>query len=92
MRTIWQKIRVGLAVVVAVVACPCHLPLTLPLLLAASGGTLLGFSAGTAMVPLFIASTVLFIGALYFSVLWINSRAKAPVCKTRTSRVTRRSA
>lgn len=91
MKAIWKRIRVGLAVVVAVVACPCHLPLTLPLLLAASGGTLLGFSARTAMIPLLIASTVLFIGALYFSVLWINSRAKAPVCKTNTTQATRRS-
>ena len=36
---IWQKIRSGVMFVIAFVACPCHLPITLPLILVVLAGT-----------------------------------------------------
>ncbi len=36
---VWQKIRSGVMFVVAFVSCPCHLPITLPLVLVLLAGT-----------------------------------------------------
>ena len=35
----WQKIRGGLMFVISFIACPCHLPITMPLALALLAGT-----------------------------------------------------
>lgn len=86
MSGLWRKIRIGFAVAVAVVACPCHLPLTVPLILAATGGTLFGLGAAQIYGPLFIVFAVLFVGGLYFSFLWIDGKSKAAECKTPNSR------
>ena len=43
MMTVWHKIKAYVASVVAFIACPCHLPLTLPLLVSLTAGT--AFSA-----------------------------------------------
>ena len=71
----WHKIRGYLAVGVGLVACPCHLPLTLPLLLVLIGGTALGAWLATHLAILFAASAVLFVGGLALGVRWLNSRA-----------------
>lgn len=36
---LWQKIRSGVMYVVAFVSCPCHLPITMPLILFFLAGT-----------------------------------------------------
>ncbi len=80
MQNLWRKVRIGLAVAVAVVACPCHLALTVPIILAATGGTLFGLGAAKIYGPLFMGFSVLFVGGLYFSFLWIDGKPKAAAC------------
>lgn len=36
---IWQKIRSGVMFAVSAITCPCHLPITLPLIIAVLAGT-----------------------------------------------------
>lgn len=80
MRKTWHNMRVVLALGVALVACPCHLPVTLPLLVAATGGSLFGFTAGNLSTPLFIIASLLFFGGLYLSYRWIVHKPKSTVC------------
>ena len=35
----WQKVRGGVAVTISILTCPCHLPVTVPLMLALLAGT-----------------------------------------------------
>ncbi len=64
----------------AIVACPCHLALTLPLALAILGGTALG-AALTAHTGLLVAAaTAYFVGALAAAIYLLNlpSRERLP--------------
>lgn len=64
----------------ALVACPCHLPLTLPLALTVLGGTALG-AALTAHTGLLVAAaTAYFVGALAAAIYLLNrpSRERPP--------------
>lgn len=81
----WHKIRGYLAVGVGLAACPCHLPLTLPLLLALIGGTALGAWLATHQAILFVVSAGLFVGGLALGLRWLNSRA----CELRLETVQR---
>jgi len=36
---LWQKVRGGVAVTISILTCPCHLPVTVPLMLALLAGT-----------------------------------------------------
>lgn len=57
------------------IACPCHLPLTLPLLLSLIGGTTIGawLSDNTALV--YTASTILFLGGFALAAFWLTTDA-----------------
>ena len=79
-----KKVRGTVAAVLAVVFCPCHLVLTLPLVL-----TLLGSSAGGLFLSshsglLFGLFAVLFVGALFFAYRSFGSLRgepeRAPAC------------
>jgi len=60
----------------ALVACPCHLALTLPLALTVLGGTALG-AALTAHTGLLVAAaTAYFVGALAAAVYLLNRPSK----------------
>ncbi len=61
----------------AFIACPCHLPITLPLLVALTAGT--AFSAWLSNNFIAIAGvfTVIFVGALVLSYKWIGKPASA---------------
>lgn len=68
---LWQKIRSGFFFTTALVTCPCHLPLTLSLLLPLTAGTALGafitenvVIVGAAFTLIFIASLALAFGSL----------------------------
>ena len=66
------KIKAYIASVVAFIACPCHLPLTLPLLISLTAGT--AFSAWLAaprnLLLVGVVSTVIFIGGLALAFKW----------------------
>ena len=72
MNELWFKVRGFVAAAVALVACPCHLPLTLPLLLSLTAGTALGVFLRQHPWVVFGASTVLFVGGLYLALQWVG--------------------
>ncbi len=57
-----STLRTGLAAALAVIACPCHVPLILALL----AGTTFGASLASHTGLLYGAMTALFVGALVF--------------------------
>jgi len=66
---------------VALIACPCHLVFTLPLLLALTGGT--AFSAWLLANQrfLWLALTVIFIGSLLLAFYWLMQIQPADDCE-----------
>ena len=75
------KIKAYVAGVVAFITCPCHLPLTLPLLISLTAGT--AFSAWLAapgtMLLVGAISTVAFVGGLALAFKWSTQ----PACAAR---------
>ncbi|WP_448592163.1 broad-spectrum mercury transporter MerE [Thermoflexus hugenholtzii] len=59
-----EDIRKVLGIALAVVTCPCHLPVTAPLLLGLLAGTSLGAYLSTHLEVLAAVSTALFLGGL----------------------------
>ncbi len=84
MVAIWHKIKIGLAIGVAVVACPCHLALTIPILLAVTAGTSVGAVIANSPLIFFLVSTALFGGGLFLAFRWLGSSGKKAVCNTTT--------
>jgi hypothetical protein len=70
MLKIWHTLKGYIAGVVAFIFCPCHLPITLPLLIALTAGT--AFSAWLAQNTILVGaiSTVLFVGGLALAFKW----------------------
>jgi glutaredoxin len=60
----WQKFKGYLAGAVALIACPCHLPITFPLLLSLTAGTALGSWLEGKFALVFAVSAAIFIGGL----------------------------
>lgn len=75
--SLWKRIRVYLAGAFVLVICPCHLPLTFPLLLALTAGTALGIWLQGKFWLIFGVSTAIFIGSLSLAYLW-NAQGKMP--------------
>ena len=75
----WHTIKGYVAASFALVVCPCHLPLTLPLIVALTAGTVFSswLSANTTVI--YISSAILFIGGLIFAGKWMLSEDPAPV-------------
>ena len=75
-----SKIKAHVAGVVAFITCPCHLPLTLPLLISLTAGT--AFSAWLAapgtLLLVGAISTVIFIGRLALAFNWFTQPACPP--------------
>lgn len=67
----WNKFRSYIATVFAVISCPCHLPLTLPILLALTAGTVLGRWLAGNIGVIIVISTAVFIGGLSLSLRWM---------------------
>ncbi len=70
----WHTIKGYVVGAVALIACPCHLPITLPLLIALTG------SAWLAENKLLVGaiSTVVFLGGLVLATQWIG-QSKLPL-------------
>lgn len=63
-----EKIRRGLGWVIAGITCPCHLPVTAPLVLGWLAGTGLGAYLSTHLEILAAVSTALFLGGLALAI------------------------
>jgi mercuric ion transport protein len=72
-KNIWRIILGYLAAGFALIACPCHLVVTLPLILSLTAGT----AAGTLLEKNFglviAVSIIAFIGALVLAIRWLGS-------------------
>lgn len=84
----WLIIKGYVAGVVALIACPCHLPITLPLLITLTAGT--AFSTWLADNKLLVGgiSTVIFLGGIALALKWFNQ----PHCSPTLASAKRRSA
>jgi hypothetical protein len=71
----WQTIKGYVAGAIALIACPCHLPLTLPLFVGLTAGTALGSWLAGNYLMVFLLSTVIFIGGLLLSFRWLGREA-----------------
>jgi hypothetical protein len=81
------KIKAYVAGVVAFITCPCHLPITLPLLISLTAGT--AFSAWLAapgtLLLVSVISTVVFIGGLALAFKWFTQPACPPTFSAKPS-------
>ncbi len=66
----WKEIRSSVSGVIAFISCPCHLPITIPLILSLTAGT--GFSVWLANHQSIIVgvTTVVFILSLLLTFWW----------------------
>ncbi len=67
-----QTIKATLAGILAIVACPCHLPLTIPLILGLTAGTALGGWLLFHQWVVWLASTILFLIGLLLAYYWFT--------------------
>jgi len=70
----WQKIRGGVMFVVSFITCPCHLPLTLPLLLVLLAGTPAAVWITQNVGWVYGGITVLFLLSLALGLRWFMQR------------------
>jgi mercuric ion transport protein len=61
---VWQKVRSGVLLIVAIVTCPCHLPLTLPFVVALLVGTPAAVWLGQHVGWVYVGMTALFLLSL----------------------------
>jgi mercuric ion transport protein len=77
----WEKIRIGVSGLIALVSCPCHLPITLPIILAITAGTSLGVWIANNTSMVLAISTVIFISSLLFTLRWSSAASEPGNCK-----------
>lgn len=90
MRNFWRRVRAELAIGVAVLICPCHLPFTIPMLLSVTAGTSVGAILGRssqALLVFILLSIAMFLGALYLTFAWIGGGQKTHTGKANGSRI-----
>lgn len=83
MTAIWHKTKGYIAGAVAFVACPCHLPITIPLLLALTAGTAFGTWLENNTLAVVIISTGLFIGGIVLAFKWIGQDGRPETGRNR---------
>lgn len=69
----WQKFRGYVLVVTAFIACPCHLPITLPLAIGLTSGTAWGAIISQNQAAIYGLFTVYFVGGLALG-YWLLTR------------------
>jgi len=72
MQRIWHSIKGYLAAGIALIACPCHLPLTMPLLISLTAGTALSRWLQGNFTLVAAISTAAFLGGLLLSARWLD--------------------
>lgn len=78
MLQIWHIIKGYVAGVVAFIACPCHLPITLPILLALTAGTVFGTWLENNTFTVGVISTIIFIAGVVLAFKWVGE-SKPPL-------------
>ena len=78
MLKIWHTTKAYVAGVVAFIICPCHLPLTLPLLISLTAGTAFGAWLAQNTILVGVISAVAFIGGLALAFKWSAQPACPP--------------
>lgn len=76
-----QMIKGAVGGLVALVACPCHLPVTLPAILLMTGGTAFGAWLAANQWSIWTASVVLFAGGLALAVFWFGRTRPEEPCE-----------
>ena len=74
---IWQKIRGGLMIAFAVITCPCHLPIVVPLLAALFAGTPAAILIAKYTGWVYGVTTALFALTLGLALQWTNQPTAA---------------
>ncbi len=74
----WHTIKGYVMGALAFIACPCHLPITLPLLVAVTAGTAFSAWLQNNFLTIGGASTVIFVGALVLALKWSGRPARVP--------------
>ena len=69
---LWQKIRGGLMVAFAIITCPCHLPIVVPLLAALLAGTPAAILIAKYTGWVYGAMAGLFVLTLGLALQWTN--------------------
>jgi thiol-disulfide isomerase/thioredoxin len=82
MLNIWHQFKGYVVAGVALVACPCHLPLTLPIFLALTAGTALGGWVAANTTLIYITFGVLFAGGLVLASKWLMFNQPAAIPKS----------
>ncbi len=70
---IWHRIGGFLAAGLALIACPCHLVLTLPLLLSVTAGTAVGAFLEQNFYVVIAVSIIVFFGGLILAIRLLGS-------------------
>lgn len=73
-----RAIRGYVSMGIGFVACPCHLPLTLPVLLSLTAGTALGAWLRSNTTLVYVFSTIVFMGGFASGTIWLNNKASDP--------------
>jgi hypothetical protein len=76
-----QTIKGTVAGLVALVTCPCHLPLTLPVLLTLTAGTAVGIWLAAHQWFIWLGSAVLFVGGLALMMFWMKQAQSSLHCE-----------
>ncbi len=72
-KNMWNRIRGYVAAGVALITCPCHLVLTLPLFLSITAGTAAGAFLERNYYAVIVVSIIFFIGGLVLTIRWLGS-------------------
>lgn len=81
-----QMIKGTVAGFVALIACPCHLPLTLPALLLFTSGTVIGVWLAANQWLVWLVAVLLFAGGLALAFRWFGHANAAAVCEVPPNR------
>ncbi len=80
MRAFWNTVKGYAAGVFALLVCPCHLPLTFPLILSLTAGTALGGWLAGKFGLLFGIFTALFLAGLFLAWRWLVDEGDGEPC------------
>lgn len=81
-----NSIQGYLAAGVALIACPCHLVATLPLLLALTGGSAIGLWLAQNQGLVWLAATGLFVSGLALAFVWLSQEQTDTQCEIPASK------
>ncbi len=74
-----RTVRPIVSGIVALVSCPCHLPLTFPLILSLTAGTVVGTWLAVNTAAVVGGSVVIFVSSLLLTLRW--SKPSPEVCR-----------